>query len=59
MRTTLIPKYSRVGEKYVSTQIIVRDELNPGEQTQQALTNVSFAKLPDLVFTKAYLENLN
>jgi outer membrane lipoprotein-sorting protein len=59
MRTTLFPKYSRVGAHYVSTQIISRDELNPGEQTQQVLSEVSFAKLPDMVFTKAYLENLN
>jgi hypothetical protein len=59
MRTTLIPKYSRVGEKYVTAQIISRDELNPGEQTQQVLSEVSFASLPDMVFTKAYLENLN
>ncbi|MDR0877887.1 MAG: outer membrane lipoprotein-sorting protein [Treponema sp.] len=59
MRTTLTPKYSKVGEKYVPAQIIIRDELNPGEQTQQVLSDVSFAKLPDLVFTKAYLENLN
>jgi outer membrane lipoprotein-sorting protein len=59
MRTTLFPKYSRVGEKYVTAQIISRDELNPGEQTQQVLSEVSFSRLPDLVFTKAYLENLN
>ncbi|GHU75592.1 outer membrane lipoprotein-sorting protein [Spirochaetia bacterium] len=59
MRTTLIPKYSRVGTRYVTAQIISRDELNPGEQTQQVLSDVSFAKLPDMVFTKAYLENLN
>jgi outer membrane lipoprotein-sorting protein len=59
MRTTLYPKYSQVGGKYVSTQTISRDELNPGEQTTQMLSDVSFAKLPDMVFTKAYLENLN
>ncbi|GHU57746.1 outer membrane lipoprotein-sorting protein [Spirochaetia bacterium] len=59
MRTTLIPRYSRVGTYYVTAQIISRDELNPGEQTQQVLSDVSFAKLPDMVFTKAYLENLN
>jgi hypothetical protein len=64
MRTSLIPRYSRIaatrgGEKYVATQILIRDELNPGEQTQQILSDVSFSKLPDMVFTKAYLENLN
>jgi outer membrane lipoprotein-sorting protein len=59
MRTTLVPRYSRVGTHYVTAQIIVRDELNPGEQTQQVLSDMSFARLPDMVFTKAYLENLN
>jgi hypothetical protein len=59
MRTTLIPRYSKVGTHYVTAQVIARDELNPGEQTQQVLSDMSFARLPDMVFTKAYLENLN
>jgi outer membrane lipoprotein-sorting protein len=59
MRTTLIPRYNRIGEKYVYSQVISRDELNPGEQTQQVFSDMSFSKLPDMVFTKAYLENLN
>jgi outer membrane lipoprotein-sorting protein len=59
MRTTLYPKYSQVSGKYVTAQIISRDELNKGEQTTQVISDVSFAKLPDVIFTKAYLENLN
>lgn len=59
MRTTLLPKYSKVAPGYVPTQIIMRDELNPGEQTQQVISDLSFAALPDRIFTKAYLEGLN
>jgi outer membrane lipoprotein-sorting protein len=59
MRTTLIPKYSKVPAGYVGTQVIVRDELNKGEQTQQVISDLTFDALPDKIFTKAYLEGLN
>ena len=59
MRTILIPKYSKVPAGYVSTQAIVRDELNKGEQTQQVISDLTFDALPDKIFTKAYLEGLN
>lgn len=59
MRTTLIPKYSKVPAGYVPTQIIMRDELNKGEQTQQIISDLTFDKLPNNIFTKAYLEGLN
>lgn len=59
MRTALIPKYARIDGNYVATQMILRDEVNKGEQTQQIVTDFSFAPLPDKVFTKAYLEQLN
>ena len=59
MRTILIPKWSKVPAGYVSTQIIIRDELNKGEQTQQVISDLTFDALPDKIFTKAYLEGLN
>lgn len=59
MRTTLCPKWSKVPAGYVPTQIIMRDELNPGEQTQQVISDLTFDALPDKIFTKAYLEGLN
>jgi len=59
MRTILIPKYSKVPAGYVSTQVIIRDELNKGEQTQQVVSELTFDTLPDKIFTKAYLEGLN
>lgn len=59
MRTTLIPKYSKVPAGYVPTQMIMKDELNKGENTQQVISDLTFDKLPDRIFTKAYLEGLN
>ena len=59
MRTTLLPKYSKVPAGYVPMQIIMRDELNVGEQTQQVISDLTFDALPDKIFTKAYLEGLN
>lgn len=59
MRTILMPKYTKVKDVYVATQMIIRDELNPGEQTQQIISDISLADLPDRIFTKAYLEQIN
>jgi len=59
MRTTLIPKYAKTEKGYVGFQAILRDELNPGEQTQQIISDLTFDTLPDKIFTKAYLEGLN
>ena len=59
MRTMLMPKYTKVPSGYVPTQTILRDELNKGENTQQTISELTFDKLPDMIFTKAYLEGLN
>ena len=59
MRTSLIPKYAKTEKGYIGYQQIMRDELNPGEQTQLILSDLSFEPLPDRIFTKAYLEGLN
>ena len=59
MSTILLPKYSKVTYGYVATQLLIRDELNKGEQTQQVVSDLNFSPIPDKVFTKAYLEQLN
>lgn len=59
MRTILIPKYTKVPAGYVPTQMIMRDELNKGENTQEIISDLTFDPLPDKIFTKAYLESLN
>lgn len=59
MRTTLLPKYSKIKNTYIATQVIIRDELNKGEQTQQIISDISLGAIPDRIFTKAYLEQIN
>ncbi len=59
MRTVLLPKYTKVPAGYVPTQVINKDEINKGENTQTIISDLSFDKLPDSIFTKAYLEGLN
>ena len=59
MRTTFFPKYVKVGEKYVPSQILIVDNLQEGEKTQLTMKNPSTADLPDSVFSKAYIERVN
>ena len=59
MRTILVPKYGKVPTGYVALQTILRDELNPGEETKQVLSDITYDPLPAKIFTKAYLEGLN
>lgn len=58
MRTTLYPpKYIQVGAKLIPSQVLIQDELNPGEKSQLTLSEVSVGSLPDSVFTKAFLQS--
>jgi hypothetical protein len=59
LRTSLFPSYARAGEYFIPTKLIFRDELNPGEQSEVTVRNVSFKTIPDFVFQKEYLEQVN
>lgn len=59
LRTSLFPGYAKVGDKYVATSMIFRDELIAGKKTQVTITDISIDKLPDSVFTKSYVERVN
>ncbi|MFQ3547830.1 MAG: outer membrane lipoprotein-sorting protein [Termitinemataceae bacterium] len=60
MRTTLYPKYADLGNgKMFPSQMLIVDELNPGEKSQITMTELSTNRLPDKVFTKAFLEQVN
>lgn len=59
MRSTLFPKYARVGAVLIPTQMILVDELVEGKKTQIGLSEISTGKIPDYVFTKAYFEQVN
>lgn len=67
MRTTAIPLYTRVEESYVPAQIVIQDELRGREvngsfEHQRTIISVekaSFKELPDMVFTRAYIERVS
>ena len=59
MRTTLIPKYAKVNGRPFPMQQIYVNELVKEEKTTQILSDFEIAKIPDVVFTKAYLEKIN
>ena len=64
LRTTAIPSYQRVGERFVPVHIVIVDALQGrtvdgvfrNERTTIAVAKPTLSRLPDLVFTQAYLE---
>jgi outer membrane lipoprotein-sorting protein len=59
MRTSLFPRYQRVGDKLLPKQILINDELNEGERTQITMSDATTQQIPDSVFTKRYLERVS
>lgn len=59
MRTTLYPKYVALDGKLLPSQILIVDEINKGEKSQITMAEQSVETLPDKVFTKAFLEQVN
>ncbi len=59
VRTIIIPKWTSVGGKFISTQTLIQDNLKEGEKTQISADKISNQPIPDDVFTKAYLERIN
>ena len=59
MRTSYYPRYARVGNAVVPTEMIFVDELVAGKKTRISMTDLSDAAIPDTVFSKAYVERAN
>jgi outer membrane lipoprotein-sorting protein len=59
MRTSLFPRYERIGDKLLPNQVLIIDELNEGERTQLTMTEATTQSIPDSVFSKDYLERVN
>lgn len=59
MRTSLYGKYVNIDGRFLATQMRFIDNLKKGESTDLLLENPSLSKLPDTVFTQAYLEKVN
>jgi len=66
MRTTAIPNYQELGDRYVPTRIVIQDELRGREidgqfRNQRTMIEVarpSFQEVPDMVFTRTFLERV-
>ncbi len=67
MRTTAIPNYRRIDDKFVPVRIVIQDELRgrevDGEMRQErtiiSVDKPSFRDVPDSVFTRSYLERVS
>ena len=67
MRTTAIPTYRRLGDQYVPVRIVIQDELRGRtiegrfrhERTIIAVDRPALQPVPDMVFTRAYLERVS
>ncbi|ORC34632.1 outer membrane lipoprotein-sorting protein [Marispirochaeta aestuarii] len=67
MRTTAILDYTRIRDRYVPVRIVIQDELRGREVNGQfknyrtliSVAKPSFQELPDMVFTKAYIERVS
>ena len=59
MRTSLFPRYERVGDKLLPKQMLIVDALNEGNRTQLTMSDATTRQIPDSVFSKAYLERVS
>jgi outer membrane lipoprotein-sorting protein len=67
LRTTAIPDYYQIGNRYVPKRILIVDELRGAvingkmvnERTQITIARPSFEKQADSVFSKTFLESVN
>jgi outer membrane lipoprotein-sorting protein len=64
LRTTAIPTYQRVGERFIPAHVVIVDALQGrnvngvfrSERTIITVAKPTLNRLPDLIFTQAYLE---
>ena len=59
MQTTYYQKYTVVNAKYVAIKQLIIDEFEKGNKTIIDISGIGTDKLDDVIFTKAYLENLS
>ncbi|WP_319559803.1 outer membrane lipoprotein-sorting protein [Marispirochaeta sp.] len=67
MRTTAVLDYTRIKDRYVPVRIVIQDELRGREVNGQfknyrtliSVAKPSFQELPDMVFTRAYIERVS
>lgn len=56
MRILTYTKYQSLNKKYIPAEIVIEDQVNPGEKTTVTISNVSIATLPEYTFTRQILQ---
>jgi hypothetical protein len=67
MRTTAILEYTNIKGSYIPVRIVIQDELRGREvngkfryeRTIISVAKASFQPLPDMIFTRAYIERVS
>jgi hypothetical protein len=67
MRTRAVPSYQKIGERYVPIMLLIVDNLRgktiegkfQNETTKITISKPSLSKLPDSIYTQAYLEKVS
>ena len=59
MRSSYYLKYAKINGKFISTQMIFKDETMENAKTTISISSVSLDELDDSIFTKSYLERVN
>jgi outer membrane lipoprotein-sorting protein len=67
LRTRAVPSYQKIGERYVPVMLLIVDNLRgktiggklQNETTRISITKPSLSKLPDSIYTQAYLEKVS
>ncbi len=59
LRTSYFPSYARAGGYFIPTKMLFVDNINEGERSEVTIRNISFDRIPDTVFTRSYLEQVN
>jgi len=59
MRTSYYPSYANAAGNFIPTKTIFVDGLIEGKKTTITISDISTEEIPDMVFTKSYIERVN
>jgi outer membrane lipoprotein-sorting protein len=59
VRTLYLTDWKKVGDKFLCMKAFATNEINKGNKSMMTRKDISFDKIGDFVFTKAYLSDVN
>ena len=59
MQTAYYLKFTLIDGRYIAVKMFFLDEFEKGNKSVVEISNITTRKLDDVIFTKAYLENLS